>query len=321
MPSPGARELVGALRRDQEIPAQRRRHLGLRQPSFHVRYDDWFLASSCSSASSTPSSRSRSGRSASSVTPCAIRIALLAMPSNSAAARVFMVSTEASKPDEPAHEQVLQVGEGRHVAGHHLVADELLELRHRDLERGVELVGRLVLGRAVGLARVAEVVHRAREPRVLDRQEARRWRAARGRAPQAGTAPGASRKARRSARRTRRRAPQSTSARGARPPGVHGREQRVRARRWMPGGGKQLRHSCPLLFRAGRFGRSARDRPHAALVGTGGPLPASSIARSHITSQQRPRPSRCAPRRPPISCALARTSCIAPFTSTLERYA
>ena len=39
------------------------------------------------------------------------------------------------EPDEPADEEILQVRERRHVAGHDLVADELLELGDRDLER------------------------------------------------------------------------------------------------------------------------------------------------------------------------------------------
>ena len=49
-------------------------------------------------------------------------------------------------------------------------------------------------------------------------------------------------------------------------PGVHRLEQRLRARRWIPGSRKQLRDSTPLRFRTGRLRRRACDRPHTALV-------------------------------------------------------
>lgn len=67
--------------------------------------------------------------------------------------------------------QVLQVGEGRHVPGDDFVRYEVFELRSGDLEACVDLVGGLVLGRTVGQALAAEVVHRATEPGVFDGQE------------------------------------------------------------------------------------------------------------------------------------------------------
>jgi hypothetical protein len=63
-----------------------------------VSHDDWFFASSWRNANSIPIRKSGSGSWVSSVAPNAIRIALLASPSDSVAPRVFMVSTVASKP-------------------------------------------------------------------------------------------------------------------------------------------------------------------------------------------------------------------------------
>jgi hypothetical protein len=71
----------------------------------------------------------------------------------------------------PLHVERVREGEARGVAGDHLVRDEVHELGDGDLERGVELVGRLVARRAVRVPGAAEVVHRARERRVLDGQE------------------------------------------------------------------------------------------------------------------------------------------------------
>ncbi len=57
------------------------------------------------------------------------------------------------------------------MARHHFVAHQLFELGNRDLERGVDLVGRLVERPPRLIAGAADVVHGTGEPGVLDRQE------------------------------------------------------------------------------------------------------------------------------------------------------
>ena len=155
----------------------------------------------------------------------------------------------------------------RDVARHDLVADELLELGDGNLERRVDLVGRLVLRRAVGVARAADVVHEPREPGVLDRHE--RHVGARDLAQVLG-------QVRRQVLRRARVEPRDERVGEGRdrfrrhhpllPPGVDGREQLVARLRRMARPREQLGQPPALLLRAGRLGRPARRGHHAALV-------------------------------------------------------
>ena len=67
--------------------------------------------------------------------------------------------------------EILKICERRYVARHNLVADELLELGIRNLERGVDLVAGLILRGTRSGAGAADVVHGARKPGVLDGHE------------------------------------------------------------------------------------------------------------------------------------------------------
>ena len=172
MAAPRARELVRRARRRRGT-----RSGGSRRPppaasfSFHVRYDEWFFASSCRSARRTPISRSRSGSSSTRVTPCATRTPLFAMPSKRTAARVFIVRTDASNPASPRTKRSCRYANVVTCPGTTSWLTSCWNSGTEIWSDGVQLVRRLVLGRAVRLARVAEVVHRAGEPRVLDREE------------------------------------------------------------------------------------------------------------------------------------------------------
>ena len=172
MASPGARELVRPLRRHQKVRAQRRGHLGLR-PAFlpgEVRrlVLGIILQQGKQDAEFQVPVRQLGGLQH--AVRDQDRVVGDALEQHAGAC--IHRQHRRLEAHEPAHVQVLQVGKRRHVAGHHFVAHQLLELGYGNLERGVQLVGRLVLRRAVGPPRVTEVIHRAREPRVLDGEEA-----------------------------------------------------------------------------------------------------------------------------------------------------
>ena len=202
-----------------------------------------------------------------------------------------MACTEVFEPGAPAHEQVLQVCECRHVPGHDLVAHQLLEFRHRNLERCVGArrsprtrASRRPSGRAQGSSWSPRTTH-SRSAGTA------RWRAA---PCQLG---GEIRDkvlcaervvvsdvlgAERSDRFLRHTALEA--------PGVYRLEQRLCAGRRIPGSRKQLSDSAP--FASGRDGSGGAPvivRTQRS-YGTGGPLPTISMARASITSQQRPSP-------------------------------
>ena len=100
-----------------------------------------------------------------------MRIPLLAIPFEQRGGPRVHGQDRSFEADFPPHEKILEISEGGHMPGHHLVAHELLELRYRNLKRGVQFVGSFVFRRAIGFPRAAQVVHGAREPCVLDGEE------------------------------------------------------------------------------------------------------------------------------------------------------
>ena len=109
VPPPGAGELVGALLGDEEVAPQRRGDLRLRRrPPSRSGTRTGSSRRPGGSASSTPICRSSSGTCSTSVTPCAIRMALLAMPSASVPQRVFIVEDRGLEADAAAHVEVLR---------------------------------------------------------------------------------------------------------------------------------------------------------------------------------------------------------------------
>ena len=171
VPAPGAGELVGALLGDQELAAQRRGDLapGARPPSRSGRT----TGSSRRPAAARAARRSAGPRRAAPrppSRPCAIRIGVVARcPRTSVAARVFIVEHRGLEADAAAHVEALQVGERRDVArARPRGSTSCTNSGTRDLERGVDLVGGLVLRasrRACARGRGSSSSRRTRRPR------------------------------------------------------------------------------------------------------------------------------------------------------------
>ncbi len=153
------------------------------------------------------------------------------------------------------------------MSGDHLVAHQLLELGNRDFERGVDLVGGLIAGPALGVAGPPEVVHGAREPRVGDGQEPD---VGPGHRMQRGGEEGDEMSCGERVQLGDEGGGQGRDGLPGNPPlpapGVHRGEQRLLLVRGMAGSREQLRHPAASGRGVRGLGRSAGGTDHASLV-------------------------------------------------------
>ncbi|MCZ7650624.1 MAG: hypothetical protein M5U13_05450 [Thermoanaerobaculia bacterium] len=171
MAGPGAGELAGALLGDQELAAQQRRHLFLRPALLPGEPGGLVLRVVLEQREEEADLEVRVGEFLDLGHPVGDQQRVVRDPLREGGAAGVHRLHRGFEADLAQVVEVLEQGEGGDVARDHLVAHQLRELGHRDLERGVDLVGRLVARAAGGVAGAAEVVHRAGEPGVLDRQE------------------------------------------------------------------------------------------------------------------------------------------------------
>ena len=267
MASPRARQLVRAFRRHQKFVPQRRRHLGLRRPVVPGEVRCLVLGIVLKQRKQCADLQVRIRQLVHLPHPVRHQDGVVGDTfKKSGRARVHG-EHRGFEPHRAPHVQVLQVRERGHVAGDHFVAHQLQELRDGDLQRGVDLIGGLVLRRAIGLPRSPQVVHGPGEPGIFDRKE-----------PDIGARNRLQRRRQVGHHVAGGQLVEPGDDRGAQwldgghgdrvrsSPRIHGRQQRIAVMRRVPGPGQQLGYAFPFGARIGRFRRLAGGGPYAAVV-------------------------------------------------------